>query len=265
MFSFNLSGADDNLKFADFLYSKAQYYRAITEYERYIFLNPLAKNKDEIAYKIGLCYFDGQQYEEAIKYYYDYLEDYDTSPFTVSSLNKIVEAYFILQNYDHALFELNNYYQAVDKDKLKLQAKAFIGKIYFYEYDWDKAFQTWDECEKEFAVDLKKDKDYTKQAQNLSHRSPVLAGFFSIIFPGLGQVYNGDYGDAFAVLIVNGVFGYLIYDALKYKNYVETGIFGFLEIGWYSGTVYGAVRGAQKYNLRQKEDFVKSIDINFKF
>ncbi len=251
--------------FADYLFSKQQYYRAITEYERYLYNNPDSKYKDEAAYKIGLCYLYGEQYNDAINYFYNYLEDFSNSKYSRDAFLKIVDAYYIIGNYDDAIFELEDFSRSTTDKDMKIYSKFYLGKLYFYKYEWDKAYNKWKEVKTKYNLMVDKYMAMCQEGKKLPHKSPVVAGGLSMILPGLGQIYTGDYGDALAVFLVNGIFGYLIYDAVVEKNYVRLGIWSFLEFGWYSGTVYGAIRGAERYNLRQKEQFVKSIEINIRF
>ena len=88
------------------------------------------------------------------------------------------------------------------------------------------------------------------QAQRLHQapeKSPVVAGVLSF-FPGLGHVYLEEYSIAFMALVWNGLFGWATYDAFHKRNYGVGSLLAVLELLWYSGTIYGAISGAYRYN-----------------
>jgi hypothetical protein len=38
-----------------------------------------------------------------------------------------------------------------------------------------------------------------------------------------------------------------------------------IELGWYTSSIYGAVRSADKYNDSRKDEFVKELKIKYGF
>ncbi|MDD4737561.1 MAG: hypothetical protein PHP44_15790 [Kiritimatiellae bacterium] len=58
--------ADEVLGFADHLFEQTDYYRAITEYERYLFFMPESPRAPWVRYRIAESYLRGEQYEEAM-------------------------------------------------------------------------------------------------------------------------------------------------------------------------------------------------------
>lgn len=58
---------DKVLSFADFLDEQKDYDRAITEYQRFLYLSPTCPKKNDIEFKIGLCYQKSGKYERAME------------------------------------------------------------------------------------------------------------------------------------------------------------------------------------------------------
>jgi hypothetical protein len=93
----------------------------------------------------------------------------------------------------------------------------------------------------------------------LPEKSPVLAGLLSVI-PGLGHVYLEEYGIAVTALAWNGLFGYATWDTFQ-KGYHGAGtLLAALTLLWYSGTVYGAVSGAERYNRDARLNQLDALD-----
>ena len=80
------------------------------------------------------------------------------------------------------------------------------------------------------------------------------------LVPGLGHVYLGEYAIAITALAWNGLFGFATYDTLRQGNYGVGSLLAGLTLLWYSGTVYGAVSGAHRYNRDARLNFYDYLD-----
>ena len=60
-----LTDADQILRFADALYNDGDYFRAITEYKRFLFLYPTDARAGRVHFPVGLSYQRGQQWDDA--------------------------------------------------------------------------------------------------------------------------------------------------------------------------------------------------------
>lgn len=78
-------------------------------------------------------------------------------------------------------------------------------------------------------------------------KSPRIGGLLGLI-PGLGYAYSGEYANATRSLMLNGLF---LFGAIKTARDDQWGPFAaisFFEITWYSGSIYGGVDAANRYN-----------------
>ncbi len=105
------------------------------------------------------------------------------------------------------------------------------------------AYNGWDEEAREIA-DINR---------NLSvpSKSPALAGTLSII-PGVGHMYIGEWRNGLLAMLWNGIFIYGIVDSVMAGRIGQAVVIGLLETIWYSGTIFGAVSGAHRYNRDAK-------------
>ena len=97
----------------------------------------------------------------------------------------------------------------------------------------------------------------------LPSKSPLLAGLFSGIVPGGGQLYNGRLGDALLSFLLNGLFIFGIVEAIDSKEFAIAGVLSLFEAGWYIGNIYGAVNGAHKLNRYTTETFLRNLENRF--
>jgi len=98
-----------------------------------------------------------------------------------------------------------------------------------------------------------------ERAEEIPHKSPVVAGLLSIV-PGLGHFYMEDYAVAITALTWNGLFGFATYDAFRRSSYGVGAVLAALELFWYSGTIYGAVAEAHRYNRDARKNYIERLD-----
>jgi tetratricopeptide (TPR) repeat protein len=84
-------------------------------------------------------------------------------------------------------------------------------------------------------------------------KSPGLAGALSALLPGAGQLYCGRVRDAGLALLLNGLFIWGATEAGLRENYALAAGLGLIELAWYGGTIYGAVNCAYKQNRAEAE------------
>jgi TM2 domain-containing membrane protein YozV len=82
---------------------------------------------------------------------------------------------------------------------------------------------------------------------SLPRKSPLLAGLLSVV-PGAGHLYIGEPLIGLAALGWNGLFSFALYESIRRDQVGVAVLLGALELIWYTGTIFGAVSGAQKYN-----------------
>lgn len=82
--------------------------------------------------------------------------------------------------------------------------------------------------------------------------SPFVGGVLGLI-PGLGYAYSGEYANAARSLLINALFGFGMYHTASREQWGAFGVVSFFELTWYSGSVYGGVDAAQRYNMSRRE------------
>lgn len=89
-------------------------------------------------------------------------------------------------------------------------------------------------------------------------KSPILGGVLGLI-PGLGYVYSGEYANALRSLILNGLFaGAMLYSGVE-EQWGAFAVISFFEITWYSGSIYGGVDAAHRYNRARQAQCLESV------
>ena len=93
---------------------------------------------------------------------------------------------------------------------------------------------------------------------NASRRSPAIGGWLGLI-PGLGYAYSGEYANATRSAILNGLFIWIMTRCAHDDEWGAFALAAFFEFTWYSGSIYGGVDAAHRYNRRLDEQAEREI------
>ncbi|MCF7816978.1 MAG: hypothetical protein K9M54_03760 [Kiritimatiellales bacterium] len=94
---------------------------------------------------------------------------------------------------------------------------------------------------------------------NGKDKSPAVGGLWGLI-PGAGYWYSGEVANGFRSLILNSLFIYGMVQTADDDQWGAFGVISFFEITWYSGSIYGGVDAAQRYNRDRLETTTDAIE-----
>jgi hypothetical protein len=173
----------------------------------------------------------------------------------------ISECHLKLDEPGAALINLQNLLTVADDDiDVRDEANYRIGWIYLGQNATEKA--------RSHFARISAAKRNTYRLQTLSRelekekliprKKPALAGFLSII-PGAGYLYCERYRDALIALVVNGGLFYAAYEAFDNDNDALGVILSAVGLGFYSGSIYGSISSAHKYNTSKTRQFFEDL------
>ena len=90
------------LKIADTFMEEGDYYRAITEYKKFLILFPNSAKAAYGSFNIGLAFFKGEEYGAAARSFYAVFEKYSESSYAVRAAYLEGISYWKLKNYEKA-------------------------------------------------------------------------------------------------------------------------------------------------------------------
>jgi TolA-binding protein len=248
--------------FAESLFTEADYFRAITEYKRFIFYYPQDNILTEkAAFRIGESYFKAARWQEALLEFSRFLEKYPQSPmrYDAEFHKGLSERY--LKQYDTAL---STFEELTKENKASTYHDAAIYQIALIRLDkreWQLAKNTFSRIQKDSNLFPSANvmSSGLSRINELPQKSPGIAGTLAAILPGAGHLYTERPKDAIVSFILNGSFIWAAAELMSNDNYAAGTVVALIELAWYSGNIYSAYNSAHKYNKSAQDKFIENL------
>ena len=85
------------------------------------------------------------------------------------------------------------------------------------------------------------------------------------MIPGLGYAYSGEYANALRSVILNGIFIYAMVDTADREQWGAFTALTFFELTWYTGSIYGGIDSAHRYNREQQDAVTDAVRDEFQY
>lgn len=258
--------ADQLFLFAEQLMHEGEYFRAITEYQRFLELHPEDPRRAMVHFRIGLALYRGQQYQEALQTFQEVAQHYPQTEYGQKARLWQGESLLRLSSYGAAeqLYgEIARQFVASELGQYATFQKAWT---LLYRRKWQQASQQFRQIDarSQLYPEAQMLAEEVLAGKNIAHKSPWIAGLLSGVLPGSGQLYNERPGDALLAFFLNGLFAVGIVESFQQDQQAIAIVLGIFEAGWYVGNVYGAVNGAHKYNRYATETFLRNLENRFR-
>ena len=260
------SDPDQQLEYAEHLFNHKEYSIAVEEFKRFVYFFPDDERVVTAEYKIGLSYFYTKDFKEALDYFVKVQEKSFSSEIGFKSGLMISQVYEKLNDIRAAVDSLH-YMLSITKD-INRRDKIYyrIGWLFIESGDVNQARSFFDNITKPnqqiFEMELLNDQ--MDGFKNIPQKDPLVAGLLSIV-PGGGYLYCGRYQDALVAFVVNSALIYGAYESFDENLYALGGIVSAVELGFYTGSIYGGVSSAHKYNKAKRTEYIHSMEKKLKF
>ena len=256
--------ADSQFAYAKSLYLKKRHMLSVVEWERFIHWFPEDSRISEARFHVGMAYYAQRQFESAIQAFKPLMtmEEIRTE-YHVRAYFMAAESQQRLGSPSAALTILHNLEIQAKDPAVSDEAVYRSAWIYLNLGDWDRASHVLKKISSQGRVryrisELSQQIEKNDQIERLS---PGLAGTLAII-PGAGYLYCRRYKDALIAFLVNGGLIYAAYEAFENDLVALGSVITFVEIGFYSGNIYGSISSAHKYNRDRQRDFIDRLKNN---
>ncbi len=247
----------EQLKIADSLFSSEKYFDAITEYKRLLFFDSTKQFSFHANFNIALAYKEGGKFSEAISY------------FALAEINAADPGQlFISKIYQVRTNILRRTTSRADKILNELETderfKNYLKEIKYWRAwnkifsdEWKEASQIFSEIEETYLAEI------CLNTYNKLY-SIDFAKYSSMILPGSGQFYTGEYINGLISLAWNLFSGYLSIAAFNSERILD-GILtaNLLWFRFYRGNVQNAEKFATEKNTRIINETLQFLKENF--
>jgi len=257
-------GEENNIKrqfeYAESLFKEGDFYRAITEYKRFIFFFPKEEMAEKCYFMIGKSYFKAKKWAEAIEALKIFVDKFSCSTMLNDALYLKGVAEKNLEKYDDAL---STFDVIIKTSSGEYRNKAIYQKalVLVNMEDWKMASEIFLKIPEQSVLSpaARTYSSGLEKLDSLPRKSPATAGALAAVIPGAGHLYTERPRDALVAFLLNGAFIWAAVELFDDENYVAGGVVTFFELGWYTGNIYSAVSSAHKYNKRVKEKFLQDL------
>ena len=255
--------ANNQLDYAHHLFNAHEYARAIDEFKRFLYFFPADSRVFQTRYKIGQAYLKSGRYQEAEQVFEALTEKIIPNKLTCPIYFSLSDSCLKQNKIGNALITLHNLVTILKDIQILDKANFKIALIYLEIGDWEKAktFFAKISLPNQERYQLKRISKELDKSSLIHKKNPQIAGLLSII-PGTGYLYCERYQDALIAFVVNAGLIYAAYEAFNNKLYGLGGMISFVEFGFYTGNIYGAMTSAHKFNANRTKRFIDNLKKN---
>ncbi|MCP4688986.1 MAG: tetratricopeptide repeat protein [Desulfobacterales bacterium] len=254
--------ADAQFEYAERLLGSGDFAGAAGEYKRFVHFFPGDERVNTAMYQIGQAYFQEGAFQKAINAFYDLIhrcED-DDPGMAARSRFQIVACHLKRNESGRALMVLRDVTLLARDVNTRDEAFYRSGWILLASGDWSGARKWFEKISGENRETYRLDALLSRldAADSTPRKDPVTAGAAAII-PGGGHLYLGRYRDALIAFAINGALFACAYESFDNGNEFLGGLLSVVGLGFYTGSIYGSVSGAHKYNRAERDKFIDGI------
>jgi outer membrane protein assembly factor BamD (BamD/ComL family) len=251
----------------DYFFEDGDYYRAITEYKRFLFFFPASLRAEEARWKIASSYFQGKKWDEALSAADDLLKEHPSSPWAAEATLLKGRCWMEKKEFSEARSYFARVKEIYPGSPAAREAQWQLALSYLQEERWKEAAAEFRKIEPESKLYPRAERwaQGLDRIEEIPQKSPATAGVLAAVLPGAGHLYTERYRDAGIAFALNAAFIWGMVEAFEHKSYAVGGILTFFELGWYSGNIYSAVSSAHKYNREKKKEYLDLLEKENRF
>jgi TM2 domain-containing membrane protein YozV len=241
---------EKQLSFANHLFEEGDYFRAITEYKRLMFMSSNPEEQLYANHRIFSSFKRAGRLEEAALY----LDNFNDEQFKHTEKGK-------LQLLMHNTEQARQYLKLVNSDTVRI----LLGWSHMLDGDWEYSRQAFLSIphNSDLSSTASRLDNYAREAQHIiPSKNPFISGFLSAILPGAGRFYTERPADglfSFLTVAIPALASYFYWrDDRKRASAIAAGF----AAAFYLGDVYGSVLSAHEYNNIQRLKYTDMVNNN---
>ena len=245
----------EQLRFAETLLQRGEFFKAVLEFERLIHFFPESPFADEAAFGVALAYDSAGAYEVAAASLSQFIHDFDDSSLIPDARLMLGRSLALAENYEDSRAELSDLASAEPPLSSSPRAGLLHGLTYLPLWELDAAERSFRLTAQTFPDDpagllANNLVGITAKRAELPILSPFVAGLSSALLPGLGQAMAGEFWDGLMALTTNALWVGATWWAISADEVPTAVVTGLLGVSFYLGNIYNASHAAEEFNRR---------------
>jgi len=246
------------LAYAESLFAQEKYFDAITEAKRVAFFDSTEQYVFEVNSLIADSYKNGGKLSEAVQYYTKAEMSANTADELFATKIKIIKINILRR----AFYLANHQLDELEKDSRFASDSSTLqywrGWNDLFHDDWQNAAARFGKIDSAAAL-----KNICQEVQKKKYSVSFAKGL-SIIFPGAGQIYTGNYVSGVLSLGWNVLFGYLTVQAFSAERVFDGVVIGaMLWLRFYNGNLSNAAKFAEEKNSMLYNETLDYLQKNY--
>jgi len=249
---------EKQLTFAESLFVQEKYFDAITEAKRLSFFDITSQYSFRVNSLIAESYRQGGKFSEAVHYFTkaeiaaNNVKELFKTKIEIIKINILRRAFYLV---DHQLDDMGKDARfAADSSSLQY----WRGWNYLFHDDWEKAVETLGKIDSAATL-----KNICEEVQKKKYSVSFAKGL-SVVLPGAGQIYTGNYVSGVLSLGWNVLLGYLTVQAFSADRAFDGMAIGtLLWLRFYNGNLSNAEKFAVEKNELIKNETLDYLQKNY--
>jgi outer membrane protein assembly factor BamD (BamD/ComL family) len=247
--------------FAQSLFDTGEYYRAIGEFQRFLFFQPQHPLVSEAQLTIGLAFFCGEHWLQAFEVFRRVTRAAPDPSIRAEAALWMAETRARAGDQEEAIRQYRDFMRQYPGSAIAQRAAYLIGWSYVRQRRWLEAHEAFAQVDaiSPYRASAERLAGMLNPPPELPHRSPTVARLLSTALPGTGQIYTGHTLDG---LIGLGLHGALITGttgAVLAGLEGAAGIGAFFTWGFYQTQMSNAATLARDFNAQTEERFIGQL------
>jgi len=241
---------DETYAFANSLFESNNYAFALKTYERVLFFDKSAQYQSDCYYQLGECNLVLGNYQNAENYYDLAYHNVSDDSLKNEIIFRKVISLLLLQRYNDGLIELFQLGNNLNKEQLQ-RKQFYLGIAYFGKEQFDKSFDIFKTLVENDSTALTELDILQNKSQKIEKINPKTARILSMIIPGAGQMYAGDFKSGLnSMALTGGIAVFMLVVAINYSFFDA-----FLSVSpWFTRYYMGGYEGAEKIAIQKKKE-----------
>lgn len=250
--------ADQQLALAEHYVSLGHYFRAISEYQRFLFYFPEDARRVEVRFRMGLASYQDRDYGQAAETFRDLVDREPAGEYVWRAWLMLSQSHAARNDSGAARLALQNLLLLCDDVRFRDEAHYRLGWLDLEQQAISEAQAHFGRIENFQTYAIQQLQTELQHLPDLSLKSPWGAGLLALL-PGAGYVYCGRWQDALIAFTLNTTLLLATWESFDRGQTALGTLLGLTATSFYTASIYGSITAAHKSNAAAWKQELKRL------